>query len=512
MNQQTYRIIDLVENLPETTQDTNELHAKITAEINSLQTQNNIQSQLQDVQLALSDYLEAVKMVIDDTFNHEVWIRAEIRAMSSKAGHYYFELAEKNDSEQIIASCRATLWRYRASNILAKFRQNTGRSLEAGTNVLIKASASFHAQYGFSINISDIDPNYTLGELAAAYRAMLKRLHDEGHTQLNRSLSAPFDIRHVLVIAPENAAGLGDFRADADRLMTADACHFYYHYATFQGNHAPHEIRHAIANGMNHFINTHAHLPDLLVIIRGGGAVGDLAYLNDYELAALIAEQPVPVWTGIGHERDRVLIDEVAHTHFDTPSKVIGAIERQLVSITQDAKIAMQTIQTLNQKHLTRTKNNSETAIHRIKSAATKLAFLAKKDSRHEMNRTQLIASHHLDRQKIQINARYQALKTQARHQVHHAKTQTNTLFGTHQNIKNKLNHLKEHCQNLQSIIMIQHPTRTLAKGYALICQDGRIISSSTHIDINQDLQIEFHDGKVHAVPHQSIEKPSNPC
>ena len=118
--------------------------------------------------LSLSDYLAAVKLVIDETFDHEVWVRAEIRAMNTKSGHYYFELAEMDDEEQISASCRATLWRFRAKSVLTKFTATTGQSLSAGASVLVKCSASFHAQYGFSLNISDIDPNYTLGELAAA--------------------------------------------------------------------------------------------------------------------------------------------------------------------------------------------------------------------------------------------------------------------------------------------------------------------------------------------------------
>lgn len=504
MNQQAKRIAELVENPYEPSQDVDELHAKIAAELSDLQAQNDTQTQLQGVQLALSDYLEAVKLVISDTFDHEVWIRAEIRSMTSKGGHYYFELAEENDDGKIIASCRATLWRYRASSVLSKFHQSTGRALEAGASVLIKASASFHAQYGFSINISDIDPNYTLGELAAAYNAMLKRLHDEGLTQLNKALPVPFDIRHVVVIAPENAAGLGDFRAEADRLAAAGACQFHYHHATFQGNHAPNEIRIAITHGMRQFIDTHQHLPDLLVVIRGGGAVGDLAYLNDYELAALIAEQPVPVWVGIGHERDKVLIDEVAHTRFDTPSKVIGAIERQLISITQDAKIAMQKIQALSQRQLMHAKNNSANSMQSIQSSATKLVFLAEKDSRHEMNRTKLIANHRLDKQKTHANTLYHAVQVNATKQVNHAKTHASNLLDIHRNIKDKLNHLKNYCRHLQSLIMIQHPARTLNKGYALIHQEGRIVSSSAKIDANKDLQIEFHDGKISATPHSS--------
>ncbi|WP_261868885.1 exodeoxyribonuclease VII large subunit [Psychrobacter sp. JCM 18901] len=246
---------------------------------------------LEDTVLRLSDYLSAVEMVIKQTFDHRVWVKAEIRNLSSKGGHYYFELAEKDGDGKVVASCRGNLWRFKAARVLAKFERATGMPLERDLTVLLKVSAGFHAQYGFSITIEDIDPSYTLGDLARQYAEMVDRLTGEGLLHLNQQLPAPFDIEHVLVIAPEKAAGLGDFQADADRLASTGACQFHYHNSTFQGNHAPAEIRQAIVSAQQQFYDTYQRLPDLLVIIRGGGAVGDLAYLNDYELAALVAEQ-----------------------------------------------------------------------------------------------------------------------------------------------------------------------------------------------------------------------------
>ena len=166
--------------------------------------------------------------MISETFAHTVWVKAEIRSLSAKGGHYYFELADKDIDGKVTASCRGTLWRGQAAKVLSKFEKNTGMSLERGLNVLLKVSATFHAQYGFSLNIVDIDPTYTLGDLAKQYQMILTRLHEEGLLDLNQSLPMPFDIEHVLVIAPEKAAGLGDFRADADRLASTGACIFHY--------------------------------------------------------------------------------------------------------------------------------------------------------------------------------------------------------------------------------------------------------------------------------------------
>ena len=185
-----------------------------------------VQAEMQNTILNLADYLNAAQMVINETFAHSVWVKAEIRSLSSKGGHYYFELADKDELGKITASCRGNLWRNNAPSVIKRFEQSTGMTLDKGLTVLLKVTANFHPQYGFSVTILDIDPTFTLGDLAKQYELMLTKLMEEGLLDLNKSLPMPFDIKNVLVIAPENAAGLGDFRADADRLHDNDACHF----------------------------------------------------------------------------------------------------------------------------------------------------------------------------------------------------------------------------------------------------------------------------------------------
>ncbi|OOS24588.1 exodeoxyribonuclease VII large subunit [Moraxella pluranimalium] len=475
-------------------------HRQIAAEFEADMATDAPKALLSDTHLSLSDYLTAVKLVIDDSFDHEVWVRAEIRLMNTKGGHYYFELAEKDDAGDITASCRATLWRFRASTVLAKFKAATGQTLSAGSSVLIKCSATFHAQYGFSLNISDIDPSYTLGEIAMAYQAMKKRLSDEGLLMLNRKLPTPFDIRQVVVIAPEQAAGLGDFRAEADRLASANACQFHYHYATFQGNHAPSEIRAAIMTGMSHFIESFDDLPDLLVIIRGGGAVGDLAYLNDYELAALVAECPVPVWVGVGHERDTVILDEVAHTSFDTPSKVILGIESHLVAMVKKAQEQMTKINRYSQTSIAHAKQNSERSLERIRLNSSRTLMLAKKDSHHELRQLQSAIKHQAQRQKQHNDALISSIKSSATKKLATAKALSQTAFERHQSLGTRLHQLKENCRHLQSLILIQHPKRTLQKGYAIISDETHTpIGSITKLHPNQTVHISFADGKASA-------------
>ncbi len=438
----------------------------------------DLPTQLHGTTLNLSDYLTAIKLVVDDVFDHDVWIVCEIRALSSKGGHYYFELAQTDD-DTIIASCKATLWRYAATSVLKKFENRTQMPLTAGMKVRLKGRANFHTQYGFSFNINDIDPNFTLGELAATYLAMQQKLQQLGLDKLNKSLPTPFDLQHIIVIAPENAAGLGDFRADADMLEHTGACRFFYHHATFQGNDAPRQIRHAIHHSLNDFIQDFGALPDLLVIIRGGGAVGDLAYLNDYELAAMVAECPVPVWVGIGHERDTVILDEVAHTRFDTPSKVIAGIKTHLGNIWLSAKTYHQSIQKNTKFYLNDHQKTLAYLVNQIQSLSLATCQSAKNTHDNYLNQ----------------------IKNTAKYQLNDARHQLNLQINRHKVVWHTLNQARTQLKYYQQFILSHHPNQTLNKGYALIYNDkGKVISSQHQIKQGMSIQISFKDGQVNAI------------
>ena len=438
---------------------------------------------LEDTVLRLSDYLSAVEMVIKQTFDHRVWVKAEIRNLSSKGGHYYFELAEKDDDGKVVASCRGNLWRFKAARVLAKFERATGMPLERDLTVLLKVSAGFHAQYGFSITIEDIDPSYTLGDLARQYAEMVDRLTGEGLLHLNQQLPAPFDIEHVLVIAPEKAAGLGDFQADANRLASTGACQFHYHSATFQGNHAPAEIRQAIVNAQQQFYDTYQRLPDLLVIIRGGGAVGDLAYLNDYELAALVAEQPVPVWVGIGHERDKVILDEVAHTSFDTPSKVIAAIYSHLAQLVTQTLQYQAQIKQAAQRKLNMAEQQTARQLSQIQSQTIGQLTALRKDSDYAWRSIQQSAQRQV-KQAIRLTAeRYIQTQTLARQQLANAATNSKSYQESiMQNVQQQIVQAQRDSEHLRDIVLLHRPSRVLKQGYTMLtdAQNKQTLTSNT--------------------------------
>ena len=473
-----------------------------TLEAELAEQENSLEVRLEDTVLRLSDYLSAVDMVIKQTFNHRVWVKAEIRNLSSKGGHYYFELAEKDDDGKVIASCRGNLWRFKAARVLAKFERATGMPLDRDLTVLLKVSAGFHAQYGFSLTIEDIDPSYTLGDLARQYAEMVDRLTGEGLLNLNQQLPVPFDIEHVLVIAPEKAAGLGDFQADADRLARTGACHFHYHNATFQGNHAPGEIRQAIVSAQQQFYDTYQHLPDLLVVIRGGGAVGDLAYLNDYELAALVAEQPIPVWVGIGHERDKVILDEVAHTSFDTPSKVIAAIMAHLAQLVTQTLQYQTQIKQAAQRQLNSAEQQTTRQLSQIQSQTIGQLTALQKDSDYAWQSIQQSAQ----RQVKQAARRTSELRVQTQNSAYQQLTfassdsqnQKKTIIHSAQQ---QLLQARRDSEYLRDIVLLHRPSRVLKQGYTMLtdANDKQILTSSMQLYAEQTVHIVLKDGKAKA-------------
>lgn len=406
-------------------------------------------------QLSLSDYLSAVQEVIRITFDEPVWVKAEIRSLNIKGGHYYLELAEKEENtDKVIASCKATIWKSTAIKIVLKFERESGIELSKDLNVLIKIKARFDPQYGFSVNIEDIESSFTLGDIAKRYQQILARLSSEGLVNLNKSLPAPFDIENILVIAPENAAGLGDFKKDADVLNKANVCHFVYHSATFQGNTAVNSIMESLSSGLRQWAKDYAIPPDLIVIIRGGGAVNDLAYLNDYDLAALLCKRKVPIWVGIGHEKDRTILDEIAHRSFDTPSKVIAGIRNEISERSQDVMDYLQIIKLLSQHQITAYQGQNEQLMNTTKTHA-----------QNQIN----VANKNLD----QFKASTQYF---AQQQLKLASTQF---------------------ESLMRETLLQNPRNVLAKGYAIVRSQNKAIRSVQQV--GSTVSIEMQDGYIHA-------------
>lgn len=402
--------------------------------------------------LTLSQLLYCVERTVADVFVEGLWTTVEVVDVRSSGGHTYLELSERDDLGTVTAKAKATLWASRAARLLPEFERDTGAQLGPGIKLLVRARPVFKSQYGFSLDIDAIDPGYTLGDLEARKRDIRERLQHEGLWHANHALPEPWDYDHVLVIAPEGGAGLQDFQVEAHRLQAHGVCEFIYVFSRFQGEGAAAQIRHELLAALEHISCNHPWLPDAVVIIRGGGAVNDLAWLNDYELARAVCELGIPVFTGIGHERDHTVLDEVAHTRFDTPSKVIAGIERTLLQRVQQARALW-------------------TDIHHH---ATRQLEAARQDVQQQLASVQAETRHQLQQARRNVPALMHSVETDARRTLQAA---------------------REHSQALVREITGQGPAQTLQRGFALVRDaEGRAVTSA-HAP-GGHVTITFRDGQ----------------
>jgi exodeoxyribonuclease VII large subunit len=315
--------------------------------------------------IALTELLGRVKGVIERALPEAVWVRAEISELRGKNGHLFLAMTERNERGDILAQIKGVIFKARAVDVNAKFERATGDTLKTDIKILCLATVRFDPLYGVDLIVEDVDPSYTLGDLAAKLARIRKKLQETGLYDRNRRFPGPVEYVRVAVISPETSAGLGDFRREADRLQRAGLCDFDFFKATFQGVEAPSSIQNAVLQALT---SHKERAYDALVVIRGGGSVTDLAWLNDLDLARLIAQSPIPVFTGVGHERDSTILDEIAHRRFDTPSKVALHISSTIKDNAVEAIQAWETINALVSRLVIREKTLVQTQADRIET------------------------------------------------------------------------------------------------------------------------------------------------
>jgi exodeoxyribonuclease VII large subunit len=337
----------------------------------------------------LAELLARVNAAIDRGVPEPVWVRAEISELRGKNGHLYLTLVQRNERGDILAQSRAIVWRDRATAITHRFEQATGAGLKTDIKILCLAQVRFDVLYGLSLIIEDVDPSFTLGDLAAKLARIREELERTGLYDRNRLLPAPADYVRVAVISPATSAGLGDFRRETDRLHQAGLCSFRFFEATFQGLDAPSSIGTAIRQALAAHRQTRF---DALVIIRGGGSVTDLAWLNDLELAVLVCKSPIPVITGIGHERDSTILDEIAQRRFDTPSKVALHITSTIRDHAFGAIQSLERIHALVSRIVVRETTLIKAQADRIQSGAWSLVRVTETQMRNSLAQTKAAA------------------------------------------------------------------------------------------------------------------------
>ncbi|WP_321518359.1 exodeoxyribonuclease VII large subunit [uncultured Bacteroides sp.] len=267
--------------------------------------------------LSLYELNALVKRALNESLPEAYWIQAELSDVrSNTTGHCYLEFIQKDQrSNNLIAKARGTIWANVFRMLKPYFEESTGQAFVSGIKVMVQVTVEFHELYGYSLTVIDIDPTYTLGDMVRKRREILKQLEEEGVLTLNKELEMPMLVQRIAVISSASAAGYGDFCRQLDE--NPYGFMFYPHLfpALMQGN----QVEESIIAALNE-VNNRRDDFDAVVIIRGGGATSDLSGFDTYLLAANCAQFPLPIITGIGHERDDTVLDSVAHTRVKTPT------------------------------------------------------------------------------------------------------------------------------------------------------------------------------------------------
>ena len=300
---------------------------------------------------SLKELCDWIQEIVENDLPNHYWVCAEIASMSVR-GHCYMELVEKAENGILAAKVRATCWNNVYNLLSAYFVQETGQSLHVGLQVMLEASVEFHAVYGLSLNVWNIDPTYTLGDLAKQRQATIQQLTEDGVMDLQKALQIPSLPRRVAVISSADAAGYGDFCDQLKHNRFGFKFHVQLYPAVVQGDTAARSVVQAL--------NSIAALEeewDVVVIIRGGGASTDMSCFDDYNLASHCAQFPLPIIAGIGHTRDVSVVDMVVHTSVKTPTAAAEWLIERVAEQVERVGSLMLRLQRATQNAVSREKN-----------------------------------------------------------------------------------------------------------------------------------------------------------
>ena len=274
-----------------------------------------------DASLTLFDLQRIVRATLEERFSAPVWISAEISEVKlNRSGHCYLNLVEKGATDGAPrAEARAVIWRSAYNNIASRFMAATDSELRSGIRILVCVIVTYHEVYGFSLQIIDLDPSYTLGEVERRRRETIERLHADGVWDMNRETEVARPLLRIAVVSSATAAGYRDFIQEVGRSTYPLSITLFE--ATMQGDSAEKSIIAALER-----VAEQEQQFDIVALLRGGGSTSDLALFDSYAIASHIAQFPLPVFTGIGHDKDVSVSDMVAHTMCKTPTAVATEI------------------------------------------------------------------------------------------------------------------------------------------------------------------------------------------
>ncbi|MBR1682750.1 MAG: exodeoxyribonuclease VII large subunit [Bacteroidaceae bacterium] len=437
--------------------------------------------------LTLYELNNLVRSVLEQTLDGEYWLEAELaEARLAQNGHFYVEFIQKDAAGRaLVAKARGTMWA-RTYHLLAPlFERATGERLRAGLKVRVQVTVEFHELYGFSLNIVNIDPSYTMGDMARRRREILAQLEADGILEDNRSLPLPTLLRRIAVVSSAGAAGYGDF---CNQLQQNEyGLHFDIRLfpATMQGANVEESVLAALAA-----IADEAEQWDCVVIIRGGGATSDLSDFDTYSLAAAVAQMPLPVIVGIGHERDETVLDFVAHTRVKTPTAAAAFLiehQAQLLAALQDYQSRITQLARLCVE-------NERQRLLRLSTLLPRSFALVHE---RQLRRLEQVA--------LRLSAAPRQRLLAAAHRVELLQTRLS------QASQLRLQSARFRLQTLDTRLAALDPVLLLRRGYSLTyTSDGRLLRSVADVRSGDTLTTRLADGTLEAtVNHKAPHNPS---
>jgi exodeoxyribonuclease VII large subunit len=407
-------------------------------------------------EFSLSELGNRIKGVIQNAFDDTYWVRAEMSDVRTHAsGHCYLEFVEKHPpSGRLVAKMRASIWAKTFCLLKPYFEKETGQDFTSGLKVLVKVSIEYHELYGFSLNVLDIDPTYTVGDMLRKRMEIIRRLKEEGVFTLNKELSFPVLPRRIAVITSPTAAGYEDFVNQLKENKPGYVFYLKLFPALMQGE----KTEASVIEALDHIFR-YVDCFDLVVIIRGGGATSELSSFDSYLLATNCAQFPLPIVTGIGHERDDTVLDLVAHTRMKTPTAVAEFLIEHMDHVANELNRLQQYITASSIECLLLKKNGLQALGSRLPVAGFNL----------------------LNKHRNLLLALQTGLKQNFR-------TQTTG---------------KDHFLKLtEQFVRMASPEYILKKGYSLTLKDGKIVKRAAAFAPGDEIITRFTDGEVKSTVH----------
>lgn len=409
--------------------------------------------------ITLSELQRRVRQALEERFALPLWVSAEIAEVKvNYSGHCYLELVEKGEGDGVPkAQARAVIWRSQYARIAAYFEAETGQRLAAGMRILAKATVNYHELYGFSLQLLDVDPAYTLGDMERQRQQTIAQLQQEGVWDMNREAPMPAVVQRVAIVSSANAAGYQDFCKELARSPYRFELTLFD--AFMQGEAAEESIIEALCN-----VAARPEKFDAVVLIRGGGSRSDLNCFNAYRLCAHVAQFPLPVVTGIGHDKDTSVADMVAHTALKTPTAVAGWLVERMTQAEGWLDYAAL------QLH-----DATKAAMHASEVRLERLTGDLRQMSGDLLTRQRLRAEH------------LSALLPEA--------------------VRNFLARQATRLDNAAELIAGRSPERILRLGFAVVRTGGKAVVSARDVRKGDALEIEVADGTIHGAVQRSEPK-----